>query len=80
MGDTGSMMLGGILGTTAILIKQELLLIVIGGVFVLEAASVILQVSYFKLTGTRILRMSPLHHHYEKRGDMRRMRVPVNLK
>ena len=68
MGDTGSMMLGGAIGATAILLKQELLLLLIGGVFVLEALSVILQVTFFKLTGTRILRMSPLHHHYEKLG------------
>ena len=68
MGDTGSMMLGGALGATAILIKQELALMVIGGVFVAEAVSVIIQVGFFKLTGTRLLRMSPLHHHYEKLG------------
>jgi phospho-N-acetylmuramoyl-pentapeptide-transferase len=68
MGDTGSMMLGGAIGATAILLKQELLLIVIGGVFVIEACSVILQVGYFKMTGKRILRMSPLHHHFEKLG------------
>lgn len=68
MGDTGSMMLGGVLGATAIFVKQELLIIVIGGIFVLEALSVILQVGMFKLTGTRVLRMSPLHHHFEKKG------------
>jgi phospho-N-acetylmuramoyl-pentapeptide-transferase len=68
MGDTGSMMLGGAIGATAVLLKQELLLIVIGGVFVLEAVSVIIQVVFFKLTGTRFFRMSPLHHHYEKLG------------
>jgi phospho-N-acetylmuramoyl-pentapeptide-transferase len=68
MGDTGSMMLGGALGTTAVLLKQELLLVVIGGVFVAEAASVILQVACFRLTGTRIFRMSPLHHHFERAG------------
>ena len=68
MGDTGSMMLGGALGATAILLKQEILLIVIGGIFVAEALSVVVQVSTFKLTGTRFFRMSPLHHHYEKRG------------
>jgi phospho-N-acetylmuramoyl-pentapeptide-transferase len=70
MGDTGSMMLGGALGATAILLKQELLLVIIGGVFVLEAVSVILQTAMFKLTGTRIFRMSPLHHHYERLGVM----------
>ncbi len=68
MGDTGSMMLGGVIGSTAIFLKQELLLVVIGGVFVIEALSVILQVGCFKLTGTRLLRMSPLHHHFEKKG------------
>jgi len=68
MGDTGSMMLGGALGATALLLKQELLLIVVGGVFVVEALSVMAQVGCFKLTGTRLLRMSPLHHHYEKLG------------
>jgi phospho-N-acetylmuramoyl-pentapeptide-transferase len=68
MGDTGSMMLGGALGATAILLRQELLLVLIGGVFVIEALSVIIQVSFFKMTGTRYFRMSPLHHHYEKLG------------
>ncbi|MCE5231040.1 phospho-N-acetylmuramoyl-pentapeptide-transferase [bacterium] len=68
MGDTGSMMLGGALGTSALLLKQEVLLIIIGGVFVMEAASVILQVGCYKLTRTRLFRMSPLHHHFEKAG------------
>jgi phospho-N-acetylmuramoyl-pentapeptide-transferase len=68
MGDTGSMMLGGTLGATAILLKQELLLVVIGGVFVIEVLSVLAQVGCYKLTGTRVLRMSPLHHHFEKQG------------
>ena len=68
MGDVGSMGLGGALGTTALLIKQELLLIIAGGLFVLEVLSVILQVGSFKLRGTRILRMSPLHHHFELGG------------
>ena len=68
MGDTGSLMLGGVLGTTAILLKQEMLLIVIGGIFVIEALSVIMQVACFKLTGTRIFRMAPLHHHFERAG------------
>ena len=68
MGDVGSMALGGALGTTAVLIKQELLLIVAGGLFVLEALSVILQVGSFKLRGRRILRMAPLHHHFELGG------------
>lgn len=68
MGDTGSMMLGGTLGAIALMIKQELLLILIGGVFVAEAVSVIIQVSSYKTTGKRVFRMSPLHHHYEKLG------------
>jgi phospho-N-acetylmuramoyl-pentapeptide-transferase len=68
MGDVGSMAMGGALGTTAILIKQEILLILVGGLFVLEAASVILQVGSFKLRGKRIFRMSPLHHHFELVG------------
>lgn len=68
MGDTGSMMLGGLLGSVALLIKQEFLLIVVGGVFVAEAASVILQVGSYKLRQKRIFRMTPLHHHFEKCG------------
>lgn len=68
MGDTGSMALGGALGALAVLTKTELLLPVFGFVFVLEALSVILQVLSFKLTGKRILRMSPLHHHFELSG------------
>jgi len=68
MGDVGSMAMGGALGTTALLIKQEILLILVGGLFVLEAASVILQVGSFKLRGRRIFRMSPLHHHFELSG------------
>jgi phospho-N-acetylmuramoyl-pentapeptide-transferase len=68
MGDVGSLSLGGALGTVAILIKQELLLISVGGLFVLEAVSVILQVASFKLTGKRIFRMAPLHHHFELQG------------
>jgi len=68
MGDVGSLALGGALGTVAILIKQELLLLIVGGVFVLEAASVIVQVASFKLTGKRVFRMSPLHHHFELSG------------
>jgi phospho-N-acetylmuramoyl-pentapeptide-transferase len=68
MGDVGSLALGGALGTVALLIKQELLLPLVGGVFVLEAVSVILQVGSFKLTGRRIFRMAPLHHHFELIG------------
>lgn len=68
MGDVGSMALGGAIGTVAILIKQELLLFSIGGIFVLEALSVILQVGSFKFRGKRILKMAPLHHHFEELG------------
>jgi phospho-N-acetylmuramoyl-pentapeptide-transferase len=68
MGDVGSLALGGAIGTVAVLIKQELLLPMIGGLFVLEALSVIFQVGSFKLTGKRILRMAPLHHHFELKG------------
>lgn len=69
MGDTGSLALGGALGTVAIMIKQELLLVIAGGLFVLEAMSVILQVGSFKLRGgKRIFRMAPLHHHFELKG------------
>ncbi len=68
MGDVGSLSLGGALGTVALLIKQELLLVMIGGLFVIEALSVILQVGSFKLRGKRIFRMAPLHHHFELIG------------
>ena len=68
MGDVGSLALGGALGTVALLIKQELLLPIVGGLFVVEGLSVILQVASFKLTGKRIFRMAPLHHHFELVG------------
>jgi len=68
MGDTGSLALGGAIGTMAILTKQELLLLVIGGLFVVEAASVIIQVVSFKLRGKRVFKMAPLHHHFELVG------------
>lgn len=68
MGDTGSLAIGGVLGVVAICTKQELLLLVVGGIFVIEAMSVILQVASFKLTGKRIFRMSPIHHHFELLG------------
>jgi phospho-N-acetylmuramoyl-pentapeptide-transferase len=68
MGDTGSLAIGGLIGVVAICCKQELLLIVVGGVFVIEAVSVIMQVLSFKLTGKRIFAMSPLHHHFELTG------------
>ncbi|KMK96601.1 phospho-N-acetylmuramoyl-pentapeptide-transferase [Rossellomorea marisflavi] len=68
MGDTGSLALGGAIATVAILTKTEIILILIGGVFVIETLSVILQVASFKTTGKRIFKMSPLHHHYELSG------------
>ena len=68
MGDTGSLALGGAIGVVAILTKKELLLILLGGIFVVEALSVILQVGSFKLTGRRIFRMAPLHHHFQLEG------------
>jgi phospho-N-acetylmuramoyl-pentapeptide-transferase len=68
MGDTGSMSLGAAIGTLAVLAKQELLLVIVGGLFVIETASVILQVGSFKLRGKRIFRMAPLHHHFELAG------------
>ena len=68
MGDVGSLGLGGALGTVAILIKQELLLVIVGGIFVVEALSVIIQVGSFKLTGRRVFKMAPLHHHFELIG------------
>jgi phospho-N-acetylmuramoyl-pentapeptide-transferase len=68
MGDVGSLALGGAIGTVAAIIKQEILLFFIGGIFVIEALSVILQVASFKLTGKRIFRMAPLHHHFELIG------------
>ncbi len=68
MGDVGSLALGGAIGTVAVVIKQELLLIFIGGIFVVEALSVMVQVVSFKLRGKRIFRMAPLHHHFELAG------------
>ncbi|MGL5948966.1 MAG: phospho-N-acetylmuramoyl-pentapeptide-transferase [Aeromonas sp.] len=68
MGDVGSLALGGALGTIAVLVRQEFLLVIMGGVFVMETLSVILQVGSYKLRGVRIFRMAPIHHHYEKKG------------
>src|SRR6188472_130563 len=68
MGDTGSLALGCMLGATAVAVKHEIVLAVIGGLFVLEAVSVIVQVASFKLTGKRVFRMAPLHHHFEQKG------------
>ena len=68
MGDTGSLSLGGALGAISVVTKHELVLAIIGGLFVLETVSVIVQVASFKLTGKRVFRMAPLHHHFEKKG------------
>jgi len=68
MGDVGSLALGGALGTIAVLVRQEILLGVVGGIFMLEMLSVMIQVASFKLTGKRVFLMAPIHHHYEKQG------------
>jgi len=68
MGDTGSLSVGGALGTVSVITKHELVLAIIGGLFVLETVSVIVQVASFKLTGKRVFRMAPLHHHFEQKG------------
>ena len=69
MGDVGALALGGALGTVALATKQEILLAVVGGLFVVEALSVIIQVSFFKVSnGKRVFRMAPLHHHFELKG------------
>jgi phospho-N-acetylmuramoyl-pentapeptide-transferase len=68
MGDTGSLALGGMLGTIAVATKSEIVLAIVGGLFVVEALSVIIQVASYKLTGKRVFRMAPLHHHFEQKG------------
>jgi phospho-N-acetylmuramoyl-pentapeptide-transferase len=68
MGDVGALALGAALGTVAVIVRQEIVLLIMGGVFVLETLSVIIQVTSFKLTGKRVFRMAPLHHHYELKG------------
>ncbi|MCH8084437.1 MAG: phospho-N-acetylmuramoyl-pentapeptide-transferase, partial [Myxococcales bacterium] len=68
MGDVGSLALGGALGTIAVLIRQEFLLPIVGGIFVVETLSVMIQVAYFKMTGKRVFLMAPIHHHFEKLG------------
>jgi phospho-N-acetylmuramoyl-pentapeptide-transferase len=68
MGDTGSLALGGLLGSVAVATKHEIVLGIVGGLFVLEAVSVIVQVVSFKLTGKRVFRMAPIHHHFEQKG------------
>jgi phospho-N-acetylmuramoyl-pentapeptide-transferase len=68
MGDTGSLALGGLFGTVAVLTKLEILLLVVGGIFVIETLSVMVQVASFKLTGKRVFKMAPIHHHFELDG------------
>ena len=68
MGDVGALALGAALGVTAVLVRQEIVLFIMGGVFVMETVSVVLQVASFKLTGKRIFQMAPLHHHFELKG------------
>ena len=68
MGDTGALALGGALGTVAVFIKKEMLLVIVGGIFVVEALSVLLQIISFRTTGRRIFKIAPLHHHFEKCG------------
>ena len=68
MGDVGALALGAALGTVAVVVRQELALVIMGGVFVMETVSVILQVASFKLTGKRLFRMAPIHHHFELKG------------
>ena len=68
MGDTGSLSLGGSLGAVSIITKHEIVLAIVGGLFVLETVSVIIQVVSYKLTGKRVFMMAPLHHHFEKKG------------
>ena len=68
MGDTGSLALGGLIGTVAVAVKHEIVLVVVGGLFVLEAVSVIVQVISFKTTGKRVFKMAPIHHHFEQLG------------
>ena len=68
MGDTGSLSLGGALGTIGVITKHEIVLGIIGGLFVLEAISVMVQVASFKLTGKRVFKMAPIHHHFEQLG------------
>ena len=68
MGDTGSLALGGALGAVAVAAKHEIVLVIVGGLFVVETVSVIIQVFWFKRTGRRVFLMAPLHHHFEKKG------------
>ncbi|GMO55180.1 MAG: phospho-N-acetylmuramoyl-pentapeptide-transferase [Candidatus Endomicrobiellum trichonymphae] len=78
MGDTGSLFLGGVLGMVSLFIKQELVLVLLGGVFVIEALSVLIQIFYYRRTGKKVFKMSPLHHHYEMLG-LSEMKVTVRF-
>ncbi|HXS90669.1 MAG TPA: phospho-N-acetylmuramoyl-pentapeptide-transferase, partial [Steroidobacteraceae bacterium] len=68
MGDIGALALGAALGVVAVIVRQEIVLLIMGGVFVMETVSVMLQVASYKLTGKRIFRMAPIHHHFELKG------------
>ena len=68
MGDIGALALGAALGAIAVIVRQELVVLIMGGIFVVETASVIIQVASFKMTGKRVFRMAPIHHHYELKG------------
>ena len=68
MGDIGALALGAVLGTMAVIVRQELVLVIMGGIFVIETLSVMIQVASFKLTGKRVFRMAPIHHHFELKG------------
>lgn len=68
MGDVGALALGAALGTIAVIVRQEVVLFIMGGVFVMETLSVMIQVASFKLTGRRVFRMAPIHHHFELKG------------
>ena len=72
MGDVGALALGAALGTVAVIVRQEIVLLIMGGLFVMEALSVMIQVASFKLTGKRVFRMAPLHHHYELKAGRKR--------
>ena len=68
MGDVGALSIGAALGVVAVVVRQEIVLFIMGGVFVVETLSVVIQVASFKLTGRRVFRMAPLHHHFELKG------------
>ena len=68
MGDVGALALGAALGVIAVIVRQEIVLFIMGGIFVVETLSVIVQVASFKLTGRRVFRMAPIHHHFERKG------------